>query len=143
MINNLRNLGIQYIRDIPTEKFFELKIPILLADYWISLGEQLSEFLSDFVFIKHSVVSANEKIVEIWSQLQNSTKPVSVSQFIQALERIIPLIQHSKPSTPSTSPNNNHKHQEEDNNSNNPTNASFTKSMSVQSSGIFFFNFLN
>lgn len=114
MMNLLKNkYKDTWIRDIPLDVVYESQMQTLLSDYWISLGEQFSESLEDFNFIKHSVVPSYEKIVMIWTQLQNSTNPVSISQFIQALEKIIPSIrsfQNVAPtSTPSMSSNINRK----------------------------------
>ena len=96
MIGNLKKTGFQNMNEIPPDVFLEFKVPIILADYWIILGEQVHDIIgNDFGFIRHSALPSTQKVVAILSDLRKSNHPVSVTQFIQILEKIIPLIQHS------------------------------------------------
>lgn len=92
MISNLRNLNITNLEDLSLDQIFELKIPTLLADYWITLGEQFPEIFENFGFIKYSEVASNQKIILILSQLKAQTHSITLERFIKALENIIPLI---------------------------------------------------
>lgn len=82
-------MNVQNVCDIKSNTFFELNIPHLLSDYWLSLADQFSELLHNKEF-KYLPTSANQKVVAIWSQLQESTELVPLSQFIEVVERIIP-----------------------------------------------------
>ncbi len=88
MIEKLRNMNIQYLHNIHFDVIFDLQIPNLLADYYISLSEHFSKELVDKSFKYHSVPSS-EKVVSILRQLKDSTKAIPVSRFIQSVEKII------------------------------------------------------
>lgn len=78
-----------HLREMTISISNDLQIPIRLADYWFSLGEQFPEIKDAFSFIQKSIRPAGEKVDMIVQELKILSNPITLERFTQTIRRII------------------------------------------------------